>query len=140
MRKALAAVAIVTLTAGCWILFILTAVQHQGFHRETFVALGLIAQSAVTLFALGQLRRPTGLASVLHLVLTPGALWMFFAGQKIVARQLSRSPVDALNRAAPHFEGYALVIAVLLMVQAILTLFTILGKFVFPRSTSQSLA
>lgn len=110
MRSLLAGVCCVTIAASCWLATMSLVLHRTDDRQQTGVALLCVAQSLWTLAVLAGLL-PSLWSKLSRLVLVPGAVGLAAAGGRAIAANLS----------GPHFEGYALVIGAVLILQGVLT-------------------
>jgi hypothetical protein len=123
LKTALAAIAVFTAAASCWLFVMYLVLRHPGYQAGASMAAIFVAQSVLTLVLVasdGPARssgRPAGPQAVqngLRLVVLAGACGIAWAGYSAVSSTLS----------GPHFEGFALVIGAALVMQGLLTLLT----------------
>jgi len=123
LKTALAAVAVFTAAASCWLFVMYFVLKHPGYEARASIAVLFVVQSILTLILVASdapaapSGRPEGLRSVhagLRLVVLAGACGIALAGYSAVSSTLS----------GPHFEGFALVIGAALVMQGLLTLVT----------------
>src|SRR5262245_55434606 len=113
MKTALASICLFTVAAACWLGVMEVVLHHPGFAQRIVVA-GLIAsQSLLTLFVVG---RSAGRAG--RVAASAGALGILALGFMAVVRNVTGS----------HFEGFAVVIGAALVLQAVLTWWTVPGS------------
>jgi hypothetical protein len=120
LRKALGAVALFTLAASCWLTLMTVVLGHPTWHAAVFAL--FIVQSTLTL---GTLVSGGPAAAWVRPVLLAGAAGIFSGGGAMVAEQAGR--FSLAQPPSPHFEGYALVIGLALLVQGLLTVLTFLA-------------
>lgn len=120
MRIALNLVCSVTLLASSWLAVMFLVLHRPGYERGVSLALIFIVQSLLTLAL------TTDLLSALwwRILAVAGAAGIVWAGGAAVSNTL----------AGPHFEGYALIIGVALVLQGLLTA----GQLVTPVFTVSS--
>jgi hypothetical protein len=99
-----------TTLAGCWLGMMDLLLRHQGYGSQLLIAATIVSQALLTLAAL-RFHRRGGLRAVAMV----GSLTLLW---------LSGSAVKATYGRA-HFEGYVLLIALALIVQAVLTVLTL---------------
>ena len=99
-----------TALAGCWLGAMDLLLRHPGYGSQIVIAATIVSQALLTLAAL-RFRRHRGLRAV-AMVGSLTLLWI--AGTALKA-----------TLGGPHFEGYVLLIALALMVQAGLTALTL---------------
>jgi len=107
-----------TLLASSWLAVMFIVLHRPGYERGVSLALVFIIQSLLTLGV------TTGLLSALwwRLLAVAGAAGIVWAGGAAVANTLSGA----------HFEGYALIIGVALVLQGLLTAGQLItGHFTF---------
>ena len=126
LKISLVALASSTLAVSAWLLLMTVVLHHPDYGRQAVVVTTFMAQSALTVMLLSPLAPPSATAWLRAVVLT-GAAGIFYAGWSIVATQLSRGGFDPGQASGRHFEGYALVLGVALVVQATLTAVTLLA-------------
>jgi len=123
MKSFLAAIAVFTATASCWLFVMYFVLKHPGYEAHASIALLFLAQSLLTLILVassapaGFSGRPEGLHAVrlgLRLIVLAGACGIAWAGVSAVSSTLT----------GPHFEGFALLIGSALVLQGALTLVT----------------
>jgi hypothetical protein len=118
MQRLLAGVCCVTIGASCWLATMSLVLQHTGYRQQMGLALLFVAQSVWTLAVLAGLL-PSRWWKLSRIVLVPGAVGLAVAGGRAIAANLS----------GPHFEGYALVIGAVLILQGMLTLWPLLVRW-----------
>ena len=120
LKTALAAIAVFTAAASCWLFVMYFVLQHPGYQARASLAAIFVAQSVLTLILVassapaGPSGRTEGLHAVqlgLRVVVLAGACGIAWAGYSAVSSTLS----------GPHFEGFALVIGAALVLQGALT-------------------
>jgi len=104
----------ITIAAACFLGLSYALLKGLDDVRPLIWLAFFIAQSALTLFALGAIVTGT----VLDVVLIAGAAGLVWLGWSMVDRTLS----------GPHFEGYALVMGGVGMLQGVLTLLLFLWR------------
>ena len=107
MRALLIAVSGLTLAASIWLGFMALVLRHPGFERIALLA---------ALFALQSL---LVVAVTARWLVGPGWRVLSWIGAAAIAWTGVRVVLD--NLSSSHFEGYALVIGILLILQALLT-------------------
>ena len=107
---ALAALCFCTALAGCWLGIMDMLLRHPGYKSQVLIAATIVGQGLLTLGVL-RFRRSASLRAI--------AL-----GGSLPLLWLAGNAFRATLRGA-HFEGYVLLIALALIVQAIFTLFTL---------------
>jgi hypothetical protein len=118
MRRLLTGVCCVTIAASCWLATMSLVLHRTGYRQQMGVALLFVVQSLWTLAVLaGQL--PSLWSKLSRIVLVPGAVGLAATGGRAIAANLS----------GPHFEGYALVIGAVLILQGVLTLWPLLVRW-----------
>jgi hypothetical protein len=120
LQPTLKLVCFCTALAGGWLGMMDLLLRHPGYGSQTAIAATIVSQALLTLAAL-RFSRSGGLRAVAML----GSLTVLW----IAVRALKTAFVGA------HFEGYVLLIALALIVQILLTLFT-LPRARLPDSTS----
>ncbi len=107
MKKALFAISLFTIAAGCWLAVMENVLKHDGHGGRTVLDLLIAAQGVVTvsviLFRAG---------SLLRLVAILGAIAVAWVGGSALWNILR----------ATHFEGFVVVIGAALIAQGILTI------------------
>jgi hypothetical protein len=121
MRSLLAGVCCVTIAASCWLAAMSWVLHRTGYRQQMGVALLFVAQSLWTLAVLAGLL-PSLWSKLSRIVLVPGAVGLAAAGGRAIAANLTNLP-------APHFEGYALVIGAVLILQGVLTLWPLIVRW-----------
>jgi hypothetical protein len=122
MRSLLGAVCCFTIAASCWLATMSLVLHHAGYEAQAGLALLFVVQSLLTLGVLAGLL--PGIST--RIVCAAGAIGLAAAGARAIAANLSR----------PHFEGYALVIGAVLVLQGVLTLWPLCVKW--PPSPSKN--
>ena len=111
MRIVLAGVCCVTIAASSWLAAMALVLRRPGYQALVGLASFLVLQSLVTIWVIaGKLARKSARA-----VLASGATGTVVAGGRAIAVNLTR----------PHFEGYAVIIGVVLIIQGLLTLWSL---------------
>ena len=121
MRSLLAGVCCVTIAASCWLATMSWVLHRTGYRQQMGVALLFVAQSLWTLAVLAGLL-PSLWSKLSRIVLVPGAVGLAAAGGRAIKANLT-------NVSGLHFEGYALVIGALLILQGVLTLWPLLFRW-----------
>jgi len=111
VRTLLACVCCVTIAASAWLATMALALHRAGYQALAGLAVLFILQSLLTIGAVT--RRLAGLG--VRVVLTAGAIGILVAGERAVAANLT----------GPHFEGYAVIIGAALILQGVLTLWSL---------------
>jgi hypothetical protein len=106
MTPALACLCVFSLAAGCWLALMESILRHPAFLQRIALAAVIVGQSALTL---GVISGSSGRLS--RLVISAGACMLLAMGALAVSK----------NVTGHHFEGFALIIGLALVVQAILT-------------------
>ena len=107
MRTVLNGLCWFTVAASCWLGVMFVVLQRAGYERGLALAALFVVQSLLTLaVTTGWLTAGWG-----RLLALTGAAGIVWAGGAAIAATLN----------GPHFEGYALVIGVALVVQGLLT-------------------
>jgi hypothetical protein len=107
MTPMLVCLSLFSLAAGCWLALMESILRHPAFPQRIAIAALIVGQSALTLIAIaGSPRRVT------RYIVGAGACALFAMGALAVLK----------NVRGPGFEGFALIIGLALIVQAILTL------------------
>jgi hypothetical protein len=114
MRLLLNGLCAVTIAASAWLGVMFVVLQRPGFERGAAVAALFAVQSLLAIavangWLSGAMWRAVALA---------GAAGLTWAGTLALIRNLN----------GPHFEGYALIIGILLILQGLATLLTLLVK------------
>ncbi len=112
MRLLLRLVCGFTILAAAWLTTMYFVLKHPGYQAHAMVSASFVAASLVTIAFL-QLARP------------PGWLQALVAATAIGLGYAGATTVSAVLKPDAHFEGYALVIGAMLVVQAALTLVVI---------------
>lgn len=107
MRLTLNVLCAFTLLAASWLAVMFVVLHRPGYERGVSMSLLFIIQSLLTLAI------TTGLASALwwRILAVAGAAGIVWAGGAAVSNTVT----------GPHFEGYALIIGVALILQGLLT-------------------
>ena len=118
MKAALAAVCVCTAAAGCWLGVMEMVLRHPGFPQRIVIAALIAVQSVLTLIVIsGSSHR------LWRTLIATGACGFLTLGSLAIMR----------NVTGPHFEGFAVVIGLALIVQALLTLWDVFrGASVVP--------
>ena len=112
MQQFLVPVSVFTLAAATWLGVMENLLRHAGYSMRIVEACFIAAQSVATLFAVMVRARQS-----LRIALVIGGVALIALGGSAMVRLLKD----------PHFEAYVLVIGAALVVQGLLTFFT-LGK------------
>lgn len=115
MRLLLRLVSAFTILAAAWLTTMYFVLQHPGYQSRAMLSASFIVVSLVTIACLQLAKPPVWLQAIV----AAGAVGLGYAGV---------SAVSAVLRPDAHFEGYALVIGVMLVVQAALTLIVIAAR------------
>ncbi len=107
-----------TALCGLWLGAMGLLLRHPGYATGEAISATIVAQAVLTLLAL-RLRQ----VSALRVVARAGCLPLAF---------LAAMALRGVLRDGAHFEGYILLIALLLIIQAILTWLTLLGNRAMP--------
>jgi hypothetical protein len=99
--------------AATWLGVMENVLRHPGFGARTLVAACIAVQGLVTLLYLGRGGRG-------------GLRWGIAMGALAVAAVGASAAIRILN--APHFEGFVLIIGVLLIVEGVSTLVSLFGR------------
>ena len=106
MKSMLAILCVFGAVAACWLAVMEGVLQHPAFSQRMLIAVSIGAQSVLTLIVVsGTSNRLWRIAS------GAGALWLLVMGSLAVVK----------NATGHDFEGFALVIGVALVAQALLT-------------------
>lgn len=128
LKTALAAIAVFTAAASCWLFVMYFVLRHPGYQAGASIAAIFVAQSLLTLVlvasgtpahAAGRLDGLPAVHAGLRLVVLVGACGIAWAGYSAVSATLT----------GDHFEGFALVIGVALVAQGLMTLVTFARPF-----------
>jgi len=103
-----------TAAASCWLLVMYVVLRHPGYEWRAAMAALFVVQSALTVAALSGWVD----GGWMRVLLLGGAAGIVLAGGSAVQATL----------AGDHFEGFALVIGLALVVQGVLTLVTFLRR------------
>jgi hypothetical protein len=123
MRTALTGVCCFTIAASCWIAIMSIVLGRPGYEIQVALAVLFVVLSLLTLGMLAGFLA----GAWARVLVTLGAAGVITAGGRAIALNLSR----------PHFEGYAVVIGTALVVQGLLTLWSL---YVRPPSGPNSAA
>ena len=110
--KILLLVSSLSLACGCWLAVMEMVLRHQGYEEGIIIGLFIVAISAGTILV-----RMLHAGYILERWLWIGAAGLISIGVMAFYRHVQ----------APHFEGYALVIALLLVIQGVL-MFATMGR------------
>ena len=123
MKSILAAVAVFTAVASCWLFVMYLVLKHPGYQAQASIAVLFVLQSVLTLILIATgdpapasagREGPQAVRTGLRLIVLAGAIAVALAGGSAVYSTLS----------GPHFEGFALLIGTGLVLQGLLTLAT----------------
>jgi hypothetical protein len=107
MKAALTSMSLFTVAAGVWLALMENILRHPGYAGRTAIAACIAIQGLATLLVLLLDGR-----SIFRAFILAGAVALAILGASAIKRILD----------APHFEGFALLIGVALIVQCLLTL------------------
>ena len=113
MKPTLLGLSCLTAAASCWLVVMYFVLQHPGYEWRAVRAAVFVVQSALTVAALAGWVD----GGWVRVLLLTGAAGMLLAGGLALQANLAGS----------HFEGYALVIGLALVLQGLLTLMVFAG-------------
>lgn len=99
--------------AAAWLGMMENVLRHPGFGTRTLVAACIAVQALATLLYLGRGGRG-------------GLRWGIALGATAVMAVGASAAIRILN--APHFEGFVLIIGVLLVMEGVSTLLSVFGR------------
>jgi hypothetical protein len=99
--------------AAAWLGVMENVLRHPGFGERTLVAACIAVQGLVTLLFLAKGGRD-------------GLRWGIAVGAMAVVAVGASAAIRILN--APHFEGFVLIIGVLLVMEGVSTLLSVFGR------------
>jgi hypothetical protein len=111
MRKLLIALAAFTALASAWLATMDLILKHPGYVERTWMAAFFASQSIATIIAFA-----TPLRRVLRALTLPGAAIIAYMGLHVLV---------LLSKGARDFEGYVLLIALALVLQAAITVISL---------------
>jgi hypothetical protein len=111
MRIVLAGVCGFTIAASSWLAAMALVLRRPGYQVLVGLASLFVLQSLVTMVVISEKLAWKGARAIL----AGGATSMVVAGGQAIAVNLTR----------PHFEGYAVIIGVVLIIQGLLTLWSL---------------
>jgi hypothetical protein len=112
----LASLAGLAVVLGCgWLAMMELLLQHDGYGWRVLVRAAIVAEGAITIAVCEEL---VDLTAALRWPLTAGAATTAALGWWVVAEDLARPGLPA----RPHFEGYLLIIGLVLIAYGVLTI------------------
>ena len=108
MKAVLSTMCLFTAAAGCWLGVMELVLRHPGFPQRIVIAALIVVQSVLTLVVIRSSHR------LWRTLMSAGACGCLTLGALAIVRSVT----------GPHFEGFAVIIGLALIVQALLTLWT----------------
>ena len=108
MKTALSTMCLFTAAAGCWLGVMELVLRHPGFPQRFVIAALIVVQSVLTLVVISSSHR----------------LWRTLIGAGACGFLTLGSVAIVNNVTGQHFESFAVIIGLALIVQALLTLWT----------------